>query len=99
MADVYRGGEDQRLPDAAWIRRADRESWVAITKDSALLRDHLDVLNGTTLRLFVVPNANLTGVEIVRRLNHNWEAILRRAATDGPYGYAILPNGLQRRWP
>ena len=32
MADVYAGGQDLRLPDPEWIRRADREGWVVIRK-------------------------------------------------------------------
>ena len=44
MADVYPGGQDLCLPDPEWIRRADREGWVVISKDKAVLRDHADVL-------------------------------------------------------
>jgi len=29
----------------------------------------------------------------------NWDAILRRAETRGPYAYAILPNRLEKRSP
>lgn len=99
MADVYTDGRDLRLPDFEWIRRADREGWVAISKDNMISRDHAETLAATTLRLFLIPNANIPGAEIVRRLMDNWEAILRRAATSGPYAYAVLPQTLARRWP
>jgi hypothetical protein len=99
MADVYTGGQDLRLPDAEWMRRADRECWVAISKDKKIPRDHADTLSATTLRLFLIPNANMPGTEIVRRLMTNWDAILRRTATSGPYAYAVLPNRLEKRWP
>ena len=99
MIDVYSDGRDQSLPDADWIRRADEEGWIAISKDNALVRDHADTLAATTLRLFLIPNPNLTGGTMVERLMHNWEAILRRATTSGPYAYAILPGGLAKRWP
>lgn len=99
MADVYTDGRDLGLPDPEWIRRADRENWVAISKDSGIPRDHADTLAETTLRLFLIPNANLTGTEIVDRLSRNWVAIVRRASTIGPYAYAIHPRSLVKRWP
>ncbi len=99
MVDVYIDGRDLRLPDSDWMRRADREGWVAISKDSQIPRDHADTLNATTLRLFLIPNSNMAGAEIVRRLMDNWDAILRRTETSGPYAYAILPDRLEKRWP
>lgn len=99
MADVYADGRDLRVPDSEWIRRADQEGWVAISKDNRILRDHKDSLDATTLRLFLIPNANMRGAEIVARLMTNWDAILRRTATSGPYAYAVLPHRLEKRWP
>lgn len=99
MADVYTDGRDLRLPDSDWIRRAGREGWVAISKDNQIPRDHVDTLNATTLRLFLIPNSNMAGAEIVRRLMDNWDAILRRTETSSPYAYAILPDRLEKRWP
>ncbi len=99
MVDVYTDGRDLRLPDSEWMRRADREGWVAISKDNAIPRDHADTLDATTLRLFLIPNANIPGTEIVRRLMANWDGILRQSETSGPYAYVVLPNRLERRWP
>ena len=99
MADVYTDGRDLRLPDSEWMRRADREGWVAISKDNEIPRDHADTLEATTLGLFLIPNANMPGTEMVRRLIANWDAILRRTATSGPYAYAVLPDRLTKRWP
>ena len=99
MADVYTDGRDLRLPDFEWMRRADIEGWVAISKDSGIPRDHAGTLAATTLRLFLIPNANISGTEIVRRLMANWDAILRWTAISGPYAYAVLPHTLARRWP
>ena len=81
------------------MRRADREGWVAISKDNAIPRDPADTLDATTLRLFLIPTANIPGTEIVRRLMANWEAILRQSETSGPYAYVVMPNRLKRRWP
>ena len=41
----------------------------------------------------------MTGAEMIRRLMDNWYAILRRAATGGPYAYAVLPDRIEKRWP
>ena len=96
MADVCR---DLRLPDSDWMRRAGREGWGAISKDNRIPRDHSDTLSATTLRLFLIPNSNMSGADMVTRMMDNWDAILRRTATSGPYVYAILPNKLEKRWP
>ena len=99
MADVYPDGTDQRTTDPEWIRRADREGWVALTKDPSIVRDHRDVLAETTLRVFAFNNASLTGQEMADRLGYNFNRILQRAKKPGPYVWIIKPNGLQRRWP
>lgn len=98
MVDVYPDGRDQFIPDSQWMQRADRNRWVAMTKDKAIWYDHMDVLRETSLRLFVFTSANLTGPEMVQRLMANWEVILRRTARPGPYVYAILPGKLEKRW-
>ncbi|MXV90779.1 MAG: hypothetical protein F4004_08890 [Acidimicrobiia bacterium] len=99
MADVYPDGLDLRLPDSDWIRRAGREGWVAISKDNQIPRDHADMLSAATLRLFLIPNSNMSGADMVTRLMDNWDAILRRTEIGGPYVYAILPSKLEKRWP
>lgn len=99
MADVYLDGTDQRVSDPEWIMRADSQGWIALTKDYSIIRDHGDVLAETTLRLIAFNNANLTGPELVARLETNFNRILQRAKRPGTYVYVIEPNGLQLRWP
>ena len=99
MADVYPHGADQRITDPEWIKRADREGWVALTKDPSIIRDHRDVLAETTLRVFAFNNANLTGPALVARLESNFNRILQRARKPGPCMWVITPDGLQLRWP
>lgn len=99
MADVYPLGSDQRVTDPEWIERANRDGWVALTKDASIIRDHRDVLAETTLRVFAFNNANLTGPELVARLEANFNRILQRAKKPGPYVWVIAPDRLQRRWP
>jgi hypothetical protein len=60
MAEVYPNGLDERVPDDEWIVKAHDEGWVALTKDFALVRDHVDSLQRTTLRVFSLNNASLT---------------------------------------
>ena len=68
MADVNPDGADQRITDPEWIKRADREGWIVLTKDPSIIRDHRDVLAETTLRVFAFNNASVTGAELVSRL-------------------------------
>ena len=98
MAEVYPGGADQRIADPYWMLRADQEGWVALTKDHSVVRDHRDVLAETTLRVFAFNNANLTGPEMVDRLEINFNRILQRAAKPGPYVYVIGRDSLALRW-
>lgn len=98
MAEVYPEGADQRIADPEWMVKADSESWIALTKDSSVARDHRDVLAETTLRVFAYNNANLTGPEMVDRLETNFNRILQRAAKVGPYVYVIGRDSLELRW-
>ena len=99
MADVHPDGADQRISDPEWITRADREGWIALTKDPSIVRGHSDVLAGTNLRVFAFNNANVTGAELVRRLEFNFNRILKRSTKPGPYVWVISRDGLALRWP
>ena len=77
MADVYPDGADRRIADPEWIKRADREGWIVLTKDPSIIRDHQDVLAETTLRVFAFNNANVAGAELVTRLESNFNRILQ----------------------
>lgn len=98
MADVYLEGKDQRVTDPDWIIRANLEGWIVLTKDYAIIRDHVDVLSKTTLRVFALNNANLTGAQMVDRILRNLNRIIRLANKPGPYVYAIGSRGLELRW-
>ena len=98
MAEVYPGGADQRVADPEWILKADQEGWIALTKDYSVVRDHRDVLADTMLRVFAYNNANLTGAEMVDRLESNFNRIIQRAIKPGPYVYVIGRDGLELRW-
>lgn len=99
MFDEYPDGSDQRVADEDWIIRADQQGWIAITKDYAIIRDHIDVLAGTSLRVFSFNSANLTGDEMAARVTAHLNRILQRARKPGPFVCAITADGLELRWP
>lgn len=99
MADVYPDGEDERIPDDDWIIRADSEGWVALTKDYSIIRDHVDTLAATNLRVFSLNNANLTGPQMAERFDLQLNRIVQQATKPGPYLYVVGSKGLERRWP
>lgn len=98
MGEIY-PSDGQFISDPEWILRCGREGWVAITKDGHIVGDHWEAIDVAGLRLFVFPNANLTGEEMGTRIRNNWNRILAHIRKPGPYAYAILPRGLDRRWP
>lgn len=77
MADVYPGGDDERVPDDEWILRAADEGWIALTKDYSIVRDHIDTLARTSLRVFALSNANLTGPQMADRFDEHLNRIVQ----------------------
>ena len=80
MADAF-PDDGQHVGDDEWIERVSAEGWVALTKDTALVRDHADALAASTLRVFALPNANLTGPEMAERFQANLNRIVQRPRT------------------
>ena len=98
MGEVY-PDDGQYVSDPEWIERCGQEGWVALSKDPAAGRDHLDAVEEAGLQLFVFSNANVTGEENVRRVHVNWGQILSLTKRPGPYVYTIMANSLRKRWP
>ena len=99
MADVYPDGLDQEVGDDEWIERASAEGWIALTKDLAIIRDHQEALTNSTLRVFALNNANISGAEIVNRFSTNLNRILQRSRQRGPYVYVVTTERIELRWP
>lgn len=99
MAEVYPDGHDQLVGDDEWIADASAQGWIALTKDSSLIRDHEPALARSTLRVFALNNANLSGAVMADRYRANLGRILARAAQPGPYVYVVTSTGVERRWP
>jgi len=53
----------------------------------------------STLRVFALPNANLTGPEMAARFDANLHRILQRSRKRGPFVDVVHPSRLERRWP
>lgn len=99
MADVYPDGKDERVPDDDWILRANEEDWVALTKDYSIVRDHIQTLSQTRLRVFALNNANLTGPQMAERFDLHLNRILQRSSKPGPYIYVVGSKSVDQRWP
>jgi len=98
MAEVF-PDDGQQVSDDDWIQRASEAGWVALTKDAVIVRDHADALMASTLRVFALPNANLTGPEMAARFDANLHRILQRSRKRGPFVDVVHPSRLERRWP
>jgi len=98
MGDVF-PDDGQSVPDSEWIRRADAEGWVVLTKDGSVLRDHRTDIERSTIRMFVIPNSNLTGPEMSDRVVVNWNRILEKCRQPGPFVYSLRPDRLEIRYP
>ena len=99
LVDVYPGGTDQAVSDDEWIARASDQNWIALTKDYAIIRGHTAALAASTLRVFALSNAQLTGPQMADRYDDNLNRILLRARKRGPYVYVVNPAGVELRWP
>ena len=73
--------------------------WVALTKDTAIVRHHEAALRRSTLRAFALSNANLTGEEMAARFADNLHRIVQRARRPGPFVDVVQKERLERRWP
>ena len=99
MADVYPDGADQLVGDDEWIARASSEGWIAVTKDSAIVRDHQGAFLASTLVVFALPNANMSGLQMAERFTTHLQRILQCAKQRGPVVWVVQADGLERRWP
>jgi hypothetical protein len=99
MAELYPGGADQTVDDDRWIGDVSARGWVALTKDTAIVRHHEAALRRSTLRAFALSNANLTGEEMAARFAHNLHRIVQRARRPGPFVDVVHKERLERRWP
>jgi hypothetical protein len=99
MSELYPDGEDQLITDERWIADVDELGLVALTKDAAILRDHRDALEASALRVFALPNANMTGEMMAARFERHLGRIVHRARKQGPFVDVVAAQRVERRWP
>jgi hypothetical protein len=99
MSELYPEGEDQWVGDERWISDVDRLGMVALTKDAAIVRAHGAALAASTLRVFALPNANLTGPAMADRFRIHLHRIVQRARKPGPFVDVLGARRVERRWP
>lgn len=99
MADLYPGGEDQWVSDDRWIAQVGAAGMVALTKDVSIVRAHTTTLEASTLRVFALTNANITGAQMAERYRINLHRIVQRAHRPGPFVDVVCPSTVERRWP
>lgn len=98
MAEVFED-DGQHVADDEWIEYVASERWIAFTKDPAIVRAHTEAISESTIQIFALPNAHLTGPEMAERFTHNIHRILQRARKPGPFVDIVHPSRLERRWP
>ena len=98
MLEVYPDGSDQSVGDDEWIGDVSGRGWVALTKDSNLIRSHRRALERSTLRVFALDSGQLTGPIMAERVRIHLGRILRRSRKPGPYFYVIHKDSLELRW-
>ena len=97
--EVYPEAANSAVPDDVWIERCASEGWIALTKDTAILRDHKDSLQGKGLRVFAFDSARLTGLQMAERFERHQHRIARRSRNDGPFVDVLHSKTIERRWP
>jgi hypothetical protein len=63
----------------------------------SIVRAQPDALAVSTLRVFALGNASLTGPQMAQRYVDNLNRIVQRAARRGPYVYVVQADGLELR--
>lgn len=96
---VYPDAGHTPVDDDVWIRRCVTEGWIALTKDTAILRHHKDVLEGSGLRIFAFDSAKLTGQMMAERFSFHAGRIAARSRQDGPFVDVLHTRKIERRWP
>lgn len=99
MSDLYTGGADQLVSDDRWIAEVGAVGLVALTKDVSIVRNHAAALEASTLRVFALTNANITGTEMASRYRVNLHRIVQRSRRRGPFVDVVNRSNVERRWP
>jgi hypothetical protein len=96
-------GEERasEIDDQEWIPEAAELGRLLLTKDDSIRRfaPARDAALASGAKIFCLPNAHMTTVEMRIRFLTNLNRIILRGRHDGPFMYAVDADGLRRLWP
>lgn len=101
MRDYYGEAQGQRVADVDWIRDIGAQGYVAFHKDANIRRraNELAAVDAANLRMFVIPNASITGQEMVKRFYDNFMPISNATGKLGPYIYGVYEKKITKLHP
>lgn len=75
--------------------------WAVLTGDARIRRTPHEraVVEAEAVRVFELPNGNLTGEQQAARFVNNLAAILKSCDGPGPFFDAVHSDRIERRWP
>lgn len=93
--------EDERVADVDWIEEAAAQGWPVLMKDKKIRhrRAEIAAVVEHKARCFVITRGDLTSVQYAERFIANHEAIVRTAATPGPFIVAVHTDRLEHLYP
>ena len=98
MREHYGEELAQLTADPDWIRLVAERGWIGFHKDAAIRRNDLERASVAAYgsRLFCVPRADITAVDLAHRFITNLAAIERAAREPGPFIYGVYPSEIKR---
>jgi len=101
LRSIYGEQRAQSIDDEEWIPEFAHLSYILLTKDDEIRRypPARDAAFNSGAKIFCLPNANLDGPHMQERFLVNLNRIIQRARHNGPYMYAVDPDGLRLLWP
>lgn len=97
ILDRY-GPDSQFTPDITWIADATADGRILIGADTRIRYNPLErqTLCLHKARCFTIPSGNLTGAQMIERIQRHIETIRQLAAEPGPYVYHVHGDQVRR---
>lgn len=101
LAEHYGVPEDERVEDVDWIEEAAKQEWPVLMKDKKIRYRSAEIaaVIEHKARCFVITRGDLTSAQYAERFITNRDAILRTAATPGPFIFAVHADRLEPLYP
>lgn len=96
MDERYGTKESQSIPDPTWIRDAAERGEILLCKDRRVAKRPLEAqaIYYSEARVFVIASAQITGPQMLERLENNAVAIARLALRRGPWVHGVYEHRL-----